>query len=82
MAVDPGKRDPASVNKGYNEELDLPRPSSMDHWLELSALILNPLHDRHQPLHRKYRVVFVVDDSSAVSALIQTYPLSMLIFSR
>jgi len=34
---DPGKPDPESVNKGYNEELDRPRPSSMDQWLELSA---------------------------------------------
>ena len=34
---DPGKPDPESVNKGYNEELDRPRPSSMDQWLELST---------------------------------------------
>ena len=34
---DPGKPDPESVNKGYNEELDCPRPSSMDQWLELST---------------------------------------------
>jgi hypothetical protein len=34
---DPGQPDPESVNKGYNEELDRPRPSSIDQWLELSA---------------------------------------------
>ncbi|KAF8803265.1 hypothetical protein BYT27DRAFT_7260300 [Phlegmacium glaucopus] len=45
----PGRPDPESVNKGYNVELDLPRPSSMDQWLD------------------KYRVVFIVDDSSAMA---------------
>jgi hypothetical protein len=34
---DPGQPDPESVNKGYNEELDRPRPSSIDQWLGLSA---------------------------------------------
>ncbi|KAF8898116.1 hypothetical protein CPB84DRAFT_1815723 [Gymnopilus junonius] len=30
----PGKPDPGTVNEGYNEELDRPRPSFMDDWLE------------------------------------------------
>ncbi|KDR86096.1 hypothetical protein GALMADRAFT_205284 [Galerina marginata CBS 339.88] len=63
---DPGKPDPNSVNKGYNEELDLPRPSSMDQLLELrvfSSVHTNNIHS----LYRKYRVVFVVDYSSAMA---------------
>ncbi|KAF8188174.1 hypothetical protein K438DRAFT_1972362 [Mycena galopus ATCC 62051] len=46
---DPGKPGPDTVNTGYNEDMDRPRPSHMDQWLE------------------KYRVVFVVDDSSAMA---------------
>lgn len=34
---DPGKPDPGSVNEGYNEELDRPRPDYMDQLLELSV---------------------------------------------
>ncbi|KAF8806823.1 hypothetical protein BYT27DRAFT_7256829 [Phlegmacium glaucopus] len=31
---DPGKPAPDTVNKGYNEEMDRPRPSHMDQWVE------------------------------------------------
>ena len=30
---DPGKPEPETVNKGYNEDLDCPRPAHMDQWL-------------------------------------------------
>ena len=31
---DPGKPEPDTVNKGYNEDLDSPRPAHMDQWLK------------------------------------------------
>jgi len=37
---DPGKPDPGTVNKGYNEEMDRPRPDLMDQLLELSVFLL------------------------------------------
>ena len=38
---DPGKPEPGTVNEGYNEDLDLPRPSEMDQLLELSVFHLS-----------------------------------------
>jgi hypothetical protein len=37
---DPGKPEPGTVNEGYNEDLDRPRPSEMDQLLELSVFHL------------------------------------------
>ncbi|KAJ7933610.1 hypothetical protein B0H13DRAFT_1855853 [Mycena leptocephala] len=31
---DPGKPEPDTVNKGYNEDMDRPRPGYLDQWLE------------------------------------------------
>ena len=38
---DPGKPEPGTVNEGYNEDLDRPRPSEMNQLLELSVFHLS-----------------------------------------
>ena len=60
----PDKPAPGTVNEGYHENMDKPRPSYLDEYLE-SVFIL---YEKQFSLmcHRNFNVIFVIDDSGSV----------------
>ena len=67
MSVDlnyPDKPAPGTVIEGYDENMDKPRPSCLDEYLE-SVVIL--YEKQFLPMcHRNFNVIFVIDDSGSV----------------
>ena len=62
--VNPGKPDTGTVNQGYDENLDRPRPCYLDQYMEYvhsskTGLCLTYL--------RNYNIIFIIDDSGSVT---------------
>jgi hypothetical protein len=71
---DPGKPPQGTVNNGYNESLDRPRPGYLHQYLEF-VFVLFSIRVLFI-YNRDYNIIFIIDDSGSVNS--DVFPLSII----